>query len=295
MIKGIFKMNTPLYDIHLQHQWAMLSLLIEFDRICRACDIRYSLFAGTLLGAVRHEGFIPWDDDADVIMMRSDYERFLLEAEEHLDKERFYLQKEFDTHWPMFYTKLRLNRTTFLEKYHPKDKKMHEGVFIDIFPCDNVMFDKGKLIQFAASKVVIAKSLYKRGYVTTSKAKKVFMQCCRLVPLKPMLAICKAKKCRNSRYVHVFLGGASSIAKSVFEREWVQSVEEKLFEKHSFFCFSNYDALLRTMYGEYMILPPESERRIKEHAFLLDLEHSYEKYVNARDGVVFNELTRSIR
>ena len=99
-----------------EHQLALLTLLKEFDRVCRLVGVKYTLFAGTLLGSVRHKGFIPWDDDLDVMMLRADYDRFLSEAEQVLDKEKFYLQKEFSEHWPMFFSKLRLNGTTSFHK-----------------------------------------------------------------------------------------------------------------------------------------------------------------------------------
>ena len=86
------------------HQLALLTLLEEFDRVCKALDIPYVLFAGSLLGAVRHQGFIPWDDDLDIMMKRADYERFLKEANTVLDKDKFFLQKEFSEHWQMFFS-----------------------------------------------------------------------------------------------------------------------------------------------------------------------------------------------
>ena len=117
-----------------QHQNGLLVILKEFDRICGELRIPYVLFAGTLLGAVRHKGFIPWDDDLDVMMLREDYARFLHEADALLDTERFFLQKEFSEHWPMFFSKLRMNNTACIEKYHPKDPGTHQGVYIDIPP-----------------------------------------------------------------------------------------------------------------------------------------------------------------
>ena len=75
-----------------EHQRALYCLLQEFDRVCRKLNISYFLFAGTLLGAVRHQGFVPWDDDLDILMKRKDYERFLKEAPAQLDQKRFYLQ-----------------------------------------------------------------------------------------------------------------------------------------------------------------------------------------------------------
>ncbi len=166
-----------------EHQDALLSLLVEFDRVCKKLDIPYVLFAGSLLGAVRHQGFIPWDDDLDVMMLREDYDRLLREGDRVLDRERFYLQKEFTEHWPMFFSKLRLNGTTCLEKFHPRDEKIHQGVYMDIFPCDCArQSELGRKLQFAASKVVIAKSLAIRGYDTHSKKKKLFMSLCQILP-----------------------------------------------------------------------------------------------------------------
>ena len=160
--------TAPIRD----HQQALYSLLSEFDRVCRELDIPYILFAGTMLGAVRHQGFIPWDDDLDVILLRKDYERLMKEADGVLNREKFFLQKEFSPQWPMFFSKLRLNNTACLEKYHPKDPESHQGVYMDIFPCDNAAGSSlGQRLQFAASKVVIAKSLDKRGYEAGSLAK----------------------------------------------------------------------------------------------------------------------------
>lgn len=104
--------NEIQQSAHLAHQQALHTLLVEFDRVCRALEIPYVLYAGTLLGAVRHQGFIPWDDDLDVLMLREDYDRFLREAPGVLDTETFFLQKEFSDHWPLFFSKLRLNGTT---------------------------------------------------------------------------------------------------------------------------------------------------------------------------------------
>lgn len=158
------------------HQTLLLEMLKDFDAVCRKHHISYQLFAGTALGAVRHHGFIPWDDDVDVILMRSEYDRLLTEAAGDFDPERYYVQRENSAHWPMQFSKLRRNHTACIEKYHPKDPLVHQGVYIDIFPCDNLS-DRPLMrrLQFAASKAIIAKALYARGYETDSAAKKVFM------------------------------------------------------------------------------------------------------------------------
>ena len=89
------------------HQTLLLEMLKDFDAVCRKHHISYQLFAGTALGAVRHHGFIPWDDDVDVILMRSEYDRLLTEAAGDFDPERYYVQRENSAHWPMQFSKLR--------------------------------------------------------------------------------------------------------------------------------------------------------------------------------------------
>lgn len=282
-------------QLHQAHQQALLQILREFDRVCRALNIPYVLFAGTMLGAVRHRGFIPWDDDLDVMMLRSDYERFLAQAEDILDRETFFLQKAFSDHWPMFFSKLRLNGTACLEKYHPKDPASHQGVYMDIFPCDNALESEfGRKCQFLASKVVIAKALYKRGYETDSVKKRAFMAFCRLLPGKPFLRLtCKGK--HDSLYVHSFLGGASGYGKNVYPRSYFTQRTEMEFAGGKYPVSEHYDALLRQLYGDYLVLPPEDQRAIKQHAILVDLEHSYEHYRHYRDQMQFDVHTRSIR
>ena len=282
-------------QLHIRHQQALLSLLVEFDRVCKKLDIPYVLFAGTMLGAVRHQGFIPWDDDLDIMMLRPDYERFLKEAEGELDRGKFFLQKEFSDHWPMFFSKLRLNGTTCLEKYHPKDPASHQGVYIDLFPCDHALESElGRKLQFYASKIVIAKSLDRRGYETNSWKKKLFMALCRFLPVKPFLKLVKQGK-SDSQKVHSFLGGASSFGKSVYDRACFEERTQLTFEGQKFPVSAHFDALLTTLYGDYMALPPEDQRAIKQHAILIDLENSYEKYEHYRDDMTFDVHTRSIR
>lgn len=277
------------------HKQALLVILREFDRVCRKIGIPYVLYAGSMLGAVRHQGFIPWDDDIDILMLREDYERFLNEAESLLDLEKFYLQKEFSEHWPMFFSKLRLNNTACIEKYHPKDNKVHQGIYIDIFPCDSAARTRvGRKLQFYASKVVIAKSLDRRGYITHSRLKKLFIGVCRLLPMKPFLK-CARRGRADSEMVHSFFAAASKYSKNIYPREYISQTADAPFEDGAYPISKHYDELLKIIYGDYMQLPPPEQRRIKQHAILIDVNNSYEKYVDYHRDVEFDELSRSIR
>lgn len=278
------------------HQDLLLSMLKDFDRVCREHDIAYTLFSGTALGAVRHHGFIPWDDDVDVIMLREDYERFFAVASQVFDPEKYYVQQEYTAHWPMHFSKLRRNGTTCIEKYHVRDPEMHQGVYIDIFPCDHLAeHPVMRRIQFAASKVVIAKSLYARGYETDSTLKKCFLQVCRVLPRKPFWNLCVRKKDRTSRYVHSFFGCGTKFEKNIFPRSWFTERIMLPFEDGVFPVSAHYDALLTRLYGDYMTLPKPEERKSKEHVAILDLEHPYTAHLEEQRTMKIDTYTRSIR
>ena len=121
-----------------QLQMIQLEMLIEDDRICRKFDIQYNIIAGTLLGTVRHGGYIPWDDDADVALLRPEYEKFRKACKTDLDTSRFYFQDHRNTKgYRWGYGKLRRKGTLFHREYQ-EHLPYRQGVFIDIFPLDGV-------------------------------------------------------------------------------------------------------------------------------------------------------------
>lgn len=278
------------------HQALLLEMLKDFDAVCRKHKIRYQLFAGTALGAARHQGFIPWDDDVDVILTRAEYERFFREAAGDFDPERYYVQQEHGPHWPMQFSKLRRNHTACIEKYHPKDMAIHQGVYLDIFPCDRLS-EKPLMqrIQFAASKAIIAKALYARGYETDSMAKKLFMQLCRLLPRRPLETLCMRKQDEQTRLYHSFLAAGKRFEKNILPRAWMEESVEAVFEDGVFPISAHYDALLTRLYGDWHVLPPPHERRCKEHAAILDLERPYTEYLEQQRRMEIAQYTRSIR
>ena len=116
-------------------QLIMLDMLIEFDAICKKHQLQYWLDSGTLLGAVRHQGFIPWDDDIDLSMPIEDYNKFSKIAQSELSSEVFFQTTQTDKNFKFDYIKLRSNKANIVE-LHEKDKSIayHQGVFVDIFP-----------------------------------------------------------------------------------------------------------------------------------------------------------------
>lgn len=278
-----------------RHQLVLLEMLRELDRICKKHDIPYMLFAGTALGAQRHGGFVPWDDDLDVILLRPAYERLLLAAPQELDG-RYFLQQEFSEHWPMFFSKLRCNGTACMEKFRPKDPLMHQGVYIDIFPCD-ALSDSVALrgLQFAAARLVVAHALDARGYLTDSRAKKAVMALSRPLPAKRLHRFAMQRCAEGTQRVHSFFGASSRYEKSVYPRQWFEETVLCPFEDGQFPVSAHNEALLTQLYGDWRRIPTPEERACKQHGQIVDLEHSWERYLEQQESMEIRTYSRSIR
>lgn len=278
-----------------EHQAALLTLLEEFDRICRKNGIRYMLFAGSALGAVRHGGFIPWDDDLDILMLRPEYERFLRLAPDELP-ERFFLQAEYSPHWPMPFSKLRLNGTACIERYIPRDPETHQGVYIDLFPCDELS-DRSFVghIQYLASRVVIAKCLRRRGYLTDSRKKKIFMAACTCLPAAPFRRLAQHRRRGNTRMVHSFFGASAKYEKATYPRAYIEETIEADFAGGRYPISAHADELLTILYGDWRTPLPPEKRGCKVHAELVDLGTDWREYEGIQKTMQFSEYTRSIR
>ena len=196
----------------------------------------------------------------------------------------------------MQFSKLRRNHTACIEKYHPKDPLVHQGVYIDIFPCDNLS-DRPLMrrLQFSASKAIIAKALYARGYETDSAAKKVFMQLCRPLPRRALETLCIRRGDDRTALMHSFLAAGKRFEKNLLPRAWLTESVGLPFEDGVFPVTAHYDALLTQLYGNWHVLPSPEARKCKEHAAIIDLERSYTNYLAAQRAMRIDVCTRSIR
>ncbi len=131
-------------------------ILKELDRVCQKLGIGYFICGGTMLGYMRHNGFIPWDDDVDVAMLRADYDRFLAEAGKELGKEYFLQTRETDPNCPYLFTKLRLHDTEYITEYNEK-RDFHKGLCLDIFPFDYIPNDGKKRKSFVEKVIALSK------------------------------------------------------------------------------------------------------------------------------------------
>ena len=132
-------------------QQVEFEILKEFVRICDELHLTYYLVCGSALGAVKYQGFIPWDDDLDVALPRPDYEIFCEKAQNMLPSHLFLQNYKTDPQYPLFMSKIRDNRTTFIEPLY-KHIKMHHGVYIDVFPLDGYPTNEKDIILFEKKK-----------------------------------------------------------------------------------------------------------------------------------------------
>lgn len=248
-------------------QQIQLEMLIEVDRVCRKCGIRYNIIAGTLLGAVRHGGYIPWDDDADVAMLRPEYEKFRKACKTELDSDRFYFQDHRNTKgYRWGYGKLRRKNTLFLRE-HQEHMPYEQGIFIDIFPLDGVPdnyilrsiknFECFCIRKILWSKVgkFSEKNFWKRAvYRLLAKIpeKKVFQYY--------RVMIYRAGQ-KRTKMVRILMFPTPN-RKYGYDRDWYEHSEEIEFEGVKFWGIKDYHNYLTFKFGNYMKLPPMGKRKI---------------------------------
>ena len=249
-----------------QVQMTELEILLEIDRICKKCGIRYSIIAGTMLGAVRHKGFIPWDDDADVAMLRPEYEKFREACFTELDNNRFYFQDHVCTQgYRWGYGKLRRKDTLFLREYQ-EHMPYEQGIFVDVFPLDAVPDSHIGRTVMNAQCYMIRKSLWSKvGKIAASnRVKRLIYAVFDLIPEKCLLSalnrmISSAERI-DSRWVRI-LTFPTPNREHGYRKEWYTGGENAVFEGYIFPGVSDADAYLRFKYGNYKEYPPIEQRK----------------------------------
>lgn len=251
-------------SILLKLQSVLLELLCEFDRICRKHDILYSIDGGTLLGAVRHGGFIPWDDDADVIMNRPAYEKFLQIIDTELDNSKFYFQDINRT--PKYrwgYAKLRRKDSIFLRSGQ-EHINYEQGIFLDIFVCDNVPQAYIPRCVCNFNSFLFRKAFYSEvGIKNSSGISKVIYEILARIPEEKLKKtynnyIIHRNK-RDSRWVKCLTFPAKNRTYG-YKRNWYEDVIDMEFQGHIFKASRDYDEYLSFMYGNYMEIPKIEDR-----------------------------------
>lgn len=244
-----------------------LEILLEVDRICKKNHIHYSLTGGTLLGAVRHKGFIPWDDDADISMLRSEYKKFQQACKTDLDTDRFYFQDIENTpgyRWG--YGKVRRRDSIFLRE-NQEEMPYEQGIFLDIFPRDGVpdgwigqkmhtflCFMVRKMMWSVIGRKTadtrVQRGVYQLLYgVTKNNMKHIYQM---------LLLVSNRKK---TKYVRTLTFPLPNHLKG-YRRKWYQKYTNLSFEGYIFQAHAFYKKWLLWEFGNYRQLPPVEERKI---------------------------------
>ncbi len=251
-----------------------LDILNQVVNICQKNDIQFFLIGGTCLGAVRHKGFIPWDDDIDIGMVRDDYEKFARLAQSELPDYMFYQDYKTDNEYPYLFAKIRNSNTLFLQGVIKK-LDINHGVYIDIFPIDGAPTKKGKIkrhfrkiifynyIHQSASLNFNKGNIVKKSLIIMLRIMRIFIgkkRCARKV--EKTLSKFKVDSCEN---IGNLIGTAKY--KELFNKNvFYNGLEKKqmLFEGQLYNVPCDTDTYLRGLYGDYMKLP-SVEKRVSHH------------------------------
>ena len=245
-------------------------LIAEVDRICKKCGIKYNMVGGTMLGAIRHKGYIPWDDDADIGFLRDEYEKFRAACKTELDPKKYYMQDLRDTpgyRWG--YGKLRRCGTEFI-RLNQEEMPYGMGISIDLMPFDNV--PDGAL---SRRWHFLRCYLYRKFFwsrIGKNTARHWWQRSCfwlmDLVPRDVLVArfskfIEECSRYGRTKLVRIltfptpkgegFLG---------YERRWYEDLTEYSFANMQLPGAADYDGYLKVKYGRYMELPPENKRKV---------------------------------
>lgn len=241
-----------------------LDILQSIHDFCIANNLKYSICGGTLIGAIRHKGFIPWDDDIDIFMLREDYINFIHEYKD--SSGRYILHSlENDESYCYPYAKVEDARTYIEEEVTAGNM----GIAVDVFPVDNCMNDKEKSIAYINGAIRYQK-LYKAKLVTPTNNNSVLKKC-GIIALKILLSGQSLRKLavkladysqggmEDSRFVATMVSGYGT--KEIQLRSSFDSLIELPFEDRTFLAIGGYDHYLSNVYGDYMKLPPVEKRR----------------------------------
>ena len=265
--------SIPQEDLR-KMQLLQLDMIVEFDRVCRKHNIKYVIAYGTLLGAVRHQGYIPWDDDSDLAMLREDYEKFKKVAHELNPEICFFQDHTTEKEYIWNIGKLRRTGTTYV-RAGQEHLKFKTGVFVDIFPIDNFPENKALMVLEDFNCFVLRKILYSQVAKENTKGFEKIVYTA-LSNIKPSFAFKrlekKSKKYQNSSRgrVYTFPSNGKLYKATPFKNRysipkvWITERKEYLFEGHKLYGTKDYDGFLKCWYNDYMTIPDKEHQ--EQHA-----------------------------
>ena len=264
------------YDIRIL-QRKIIGNLEAIDAVCREHGLRYYLWAGTMLGAVRHKGFIPWDDDMDICMPRPDYEQLISHWREWLPQPYEVIAPETDPTYPYPFAKIEDASTTVLER---PDFKFLEGVYIDVFPIDGAPTDEQKRKSHFKRYKFWRHLLFLRGRdpFKHGKGPRSWFPWLlhKIYSLEDLQNKVKGYMTKYPYDASDYVCDYDDGLRGVIEKRILGTPQVYPFEDKQFLGVEHYDEYLSNKYGDYMQLPPV-EKQIQHHFFRLDLNRPYKQ------------------
>ena len=266
-----------------------LDMLLEFDKVCKKHNIKYFLMGGTLLGAIRHKGFVPWDDDTDVMMLRDDYEKF--KSLEHEFQHPYFLQTPQNDPGNLYSTvRIRNSNTTMLVNMF-KYEKFNQGVWLTVFPIDNWDINGGEERRARIEELLKDNSTYMRmSNPNLSEADKIRVQnYSGRNPLEvndEIHQIAMRDKNRHTGYVALAVTTVYPLKNLIYRSEVFADTVDVEFEGFKFPAPIGYDEYLTTAYGNYMELPPVEKRGNWHEGLLIDPDRPYTEYLKDNNSTI---------
>lgn len=261
-------------------QKILLGYLLEIDRICKKHNIKYFLAGGTLLGAIRHHGFIPWDDDADVMMLREDYDRFQQVVQQELPDNIFMQIPSTEKGNYNPFTKLRINNTMFATEFTGHFMEMHNGIFFDVLSHDKTGNHKWSQKLHLMVTMLSRSIVFNKWGNTDIKSGGNHPVICKIVDkakyLVPMRFALWAQNrslefFKNRKSDYLYDGMGRNLKRGSFPAKWLEEAVYVDFEGYQFPVPKEYDKYLTYLYGDYMQMIPVSQRRTSHSIVLMDL------------------------
>lgn len=259
-------------------------MLKVFVEVCNSLNLHYYIFYGSLIGAIRHKGFIPWDDDIDIVMPRTDYNVLLEKAQSILPK-NYFLQSPYSEPNMIFsFSKLRKSDTTYIEN-RVQNINMNHGLWLDIFCLDYVPVSWWDRFKTKTLRKYLDYASYDcQQTEETRKAYSVIKKV--IVKIYNVLfpRVSMAQQLNDANYASVAISDKWTINNSIYNEElpieWFGEGVLVDFEGLKVNAPKEYDKCLRLMYGDYMQLPPEEKRIPRHEVVAFDLHKSYTHYLN---------------
>lgn len=262
----------------------ILEIMKYIDKVCRENGITYFIMGGTALGAVRHGGFIPWDDDLDIFMTPAEYARFKAAMMKD-GNPKFILQEWHTVQKHLEYAKVRMNGTTFIEENFKERKNLHQGIYVDIMMLHKVPADNERIHKkvYYASKFVTLYALTQRNWKPKTSGQAMVVGLLKVLPCQII-----AKWCYKQIYKYDDMKDGfkwcywitpAKFRSGLFEKSFFDEPVDVPFEDTVLYGSKHIKEYLKYRYGDYMKLPSKEQQEAAVHAMIFDVDKDYTEYI----------------